>query len=413
MNCFFIVILAALALEYALHLAADLLNLKALQLEPPSALEGIYRPEDYRNSQEYTRAGTRLHVAASTFNLAALLVFWFAGGFNYLDGVVRAWGLIPLVSGLLYIGILLLAYSLLTLPFSIYSTFVIEERFGFNRTTPHTFLLDRLKALALATLLGAPLLAGILTLFEYAAPYAWLYCWAAVSLFSLGLQFVAPTWIMPLFNKFTPMESGELRDAILGYARSVDFPLRNVLVMDGSRRSSRSNAFFTGFGRNKRIALFDTLIGKHSVPELVAVLAHEIGHYKKRHILQGMAISILSTGLIFFLLSIFLASPGMYQAFYMEQQSFYAGLVFFGLLYTPLELLLSTLTEMLSRKNEYEADRFAAGTIEEPQTLVEALKKLSAGNLSNLTPHPFYVFLNYSHPPLLQRVQAILRSKPR
>ena len=291
MNCFFIVILAALVLEYALHLAADLLNLKALQLEPPSALEGIYRPEDYRNSQEYTRASTRLDVAAGTFKLAALLVFWFAGGFNYLDGVVRAWGLIPMVSGLLYIGILLLAYSLLTLPFSIYSTFVIEERFGFNRTTPHTFLLDRLKALALATLLGAPLLAGILSLFEHAGPYAWLYCWAAVSLFSLGLQFVAPTWIMPLFNKFTPMESGELKDAILGYARSVDFPLRNVFVMDGSKRSSRSNAFFTGFGRNKRIALFDTLIAKHSVPELLAVLAHEIGHYKKRHILQGILLN--------------------------------------------------------------------------------------------------------------------------
>jgi len=412
-NCFFIVILAALVLEYVLHLSADLLNLKALKLEPPSALEGVYRPEDYRNSQEYTRASTRLDVAATTFKLSVLLVFWFAGGFNYLDGVVRAWDLIPLVSGLLYIGILLLAYSLLTLPFNIYSTFVIEERFGFNRTTPRTFLLDRLKALALATLLGAPLLAGILSLFEYAGPHAWLYCWAAVSLFSLGLQFVAPTWIMPLFNKFTPMESGELKDAILGYARSVDFPLRNVFVMDGSKRSSRSNAFFTGFGRNKRIALFDTLIEKHSVPELVAVLGHEIGHYKKRHILQRLVISILSTGLIFFLLSIFLASPGMYQAFYMEQQSLYAGLVFFGLLYTPLEMLLSTLTQMLSRKNEYEADRFAAGTIEEPQTLVEALKKLSAGNLSNLTPHPFYVFLNYSHPPLLQRVQAILHSEAR
>ncbi len=412
MNYFFIVILAALALEYALHLAANLLNLKALQLEPPSALEGIYRPEDYRNSQEYTRASTRLHVTASTFKLALLLAFWFAGGFNYLDEVVRAWGLVPLASGLLYIGILLLGYSLLTLPFGIYSTFVVEERFGFNRTTPRTFLLDRLKTLALATLLGAPLLAGILSLFEHAGAYAWLYCWGAVSLFSLGLQFVAPTWIMPLFNKFTPMEPGELREAILGYARSVDFPVKNVLVMDGSKRSSRSNAFFTGFGRNKRIALFDTLIGKHSVPELVAVMAHEIGHYKKKHILQRMVISILSTGLIFFLLSIFLASPGMYQAFYMEQQPLYAGLVFFGLLYTPLELLLSALTQMLSRKNEYEADRFAADTIEEPQSLAEALKKLSAGNLSNLTPHPFYVFLNYSHPPLLQRVQAILRSKP-
>jgi len=408
-NLFFAVILAALVVEYALHLAADLFNLKALKLEPPPDLEGVYRPEDYRSSQEYTRAKTRLHIGAATFKLALLLAFWFAGGFNQLDGLVRGWGFIPVVSGLLYIGILLLAYSLLTLPFSIYGTFVIEERFGFNRTTPRIFLLDRLKALGLATLLGAPLLVGILTLFERAGAYAWLYCWAAVSLFSLGLQFVAPTWIMPLFNKFTPMESGELRDAILGYARSVDFPVKNVFVMDGSKRSSRANAFFTGFGRNKRIALFDTLIAKHSVREMVAVLGHEIGHYKKRHIIQMTVISILSTGLIFFLLSIFLASPGMYQAFFMERQPLYAGLLFFGLLYTPLELVLSALTHMLSRKNEYEADRFAAGTIDEPQTLVDALKKLSAGNLSNLTPHPFYVFLNYSHPPLLQRVQAIRR----
>ena len=181
--------------------------------------------------------------------------------------------------------------------------------------------------------------------------------------------------------------------------------------MDGSRRSSKSNAFFTGFGRNKRIALFDTLIEKHTVPELVAVLAHEIGHHKKKHILQGTIIGILHTGMLFFLLAIFLSSPGLYQAFYMEQQSIYSGILFFGLLYTPLEMLLSIIIHAVSRKNEYEADRFAAGTIPEPQSLVDALKKLSAGNLSNLTPHPFYVFLNYSHPPLLQRIQAILQSK--
>jgi STE24 endopeptidase len=216
---------------------------------------------------------------------------------------------------------------------------------------------------------------------------------------------------MPLFNKFSPLPAGELREAILNYARSVDFPVKNVFVMDGSRRSSKSNAFFTGFGRNKRIALFDTLIDKHTVPELIAVLAHEIGHHKKKHILQGTIINIVHAGLLFFLLSIFLGSPGLYDAFYMAQPSIYSGLLFFGLLYTPLEMVLSVAMHVLSRKNEYEADRFAAETTHHPQEMVEALKKLHTGNLSNLTPHRFYVFLNYSHPPLLERVRAILRSE--
>ena len=409
MNAFFVIILAALVLELVLRLVANLLNLKALKLELPPTLKGVYKPEDYRNSQEYTRATTRFDFVASTLRLLLLVSFWFAGGFNYLDQVVRASGFVPIANGLLYIGILLIAYSLLTLPLSIYATFVIEERFGFNRTTPRTFLVDRVKGLALAMLLGAPLLAGILSFFEYSGPYAWLHCWMAITIFSLAMQFVTPMWIMPLFNKFTPVESGKLKEAIMKYGRSVNFPIKNVFVIDGSKRSSKSNAFFAGFGRNKRIALFDTLIGKHTVAELVAIVAHEIGHHKKKHVLQGMIIRILHTGVIFFLLSVFLDSPGLYEAFYMEQQPIYAGLLLFSLLYTPIELLLSVVMQMVSRKNEYEADRFAAETIDEPRSLVDALKRLSASNLSNLAPHPFYVFLNYSHPPLLQRVHAIQR----
>ncbi len=413
MNPFFVIVLFALILEYGLELAANLLNLKALSLELPVELAGIYKPDEYRRSQEYTRAATRFQFVTSTFNLVVLLAFWFAGGFNYLDSLVRAWGFVPIINGLLYIGILTAAYGLLTLPFSVYATFVIEERFGFNRTTPATFILDRVKGLALAAVLGGPLLAGVLALFQYAGAYAWLYCWAAVAAFSLVMQYVAPTLIMPLFNRFTPMEPGPLKEAILEYARSVRFPVKNVFVMDGSRRSSRANAFFTGFGRNKRIALFDTLIAQHTMPELVAVLAHEIGHYKRKHVLQGTIIGVLHTGLIFFLLSIFLRSPGLYQAFFMPQPSVYAGLLFFGLLYTPIELLLSIVMQMVSRRNEYEADRFAAETVRELQSMVEALKKLSAHNLSNLTPHPFYVFLNYSHPPLRQRIEAVRRAVDR
>jgi len=212
---------------------------------------------------------------------------------------------------------------------------------------------------------------------------------------------------MPLFNKFTPLAAGELKDAILEYAGAVNFPLTNIFVMDGSRRSSKSNAFFTGIGRNKRIALFDTLIAQHTVPELVAVLAHEIGHYKKKHIIQGTVISILHAGIMLFLLSLFMESAGLYEAFYMEQASVYAGLIFFGFIYMPLEMVLSVMMNILSRKNEYESDSCAARTVDNPDSLVDALKKLSAANLSNLTPHPLYVFLNYSHPPLLQRIQTI------
>ncbi len=411
MNPFFVVILCAILIEYTAGVVANLLNLRSLKSEIPPELQGVYPPEDYRKSQEYIRTNTRFDSIASTFSLVILLSFWFAGGFNHLDQTVRSWGFMPFLSGLFYIGILLMAYSLLMLPFSIYRTFVIEGTFGFNRTTRRTFLMDRIKNLGLAAVIGGALLSGILALFEYTGYHAWIYCWIAVAVFSLVLQYVEPTWIMPLFNKFTPLEPGEMREAILNYARSLDFPVKNVFVMDGSKRSSKSNAFLLGFGRNKRIALVDTLIKNHLVPELVAVLAHEIGHHKKKHILQGTIINIVHFGVLFFILSIFLGSPGLYDAFYMEQQSVYSGILFVALLYTPLEMAISVLTHALSRKNECDADRFAADNIKHPRHLTEALKKLYAGHFSNLTPHPFYVFLNDSHPPLLQRIRAIERSE--
>jgi len=410
-NAFFIIILAAILLDFSLDVVANILNLKALKLEPPAGLEGVYKPEEYRRSQEYTRVATHFNFVSSSFNLVVLLVFWFSGGFNFLDGVVRSWGFIPLVNGLLYAGILAAGYGLLGLPFSIYETFGIEARFGFNRTTPRTFIMDMIKGAILGVLLGGPVLAAVLLLFQYAGAYAWLYVWTAVTLFSLAVSFVAPTWIMPLFNKFTPMEPGELRDAILSYAKSVNFPVKNVFVMDGSKRSTRGNAFFTGFGRNKRIALFDTLIAKHTLGEMVGVLAHEIGHHKKKHIVQGMIIGVLHSGLVLFLVSIFIRSQGLYQAFFMQQSSIYAGLIFFGLLYTPLEFVIGIALQMMSRRNEREADIFAAETTGHPQDMIDALKKLSADNLSNLSPHPFFVFLNYSHPPLLQRIDNIRKTE--
>ena len=407
MNVYAIIIFVALLGDFALKLAANLLNLKSLKLEPPPDLQEIYKPEEYRKSQQYLRVTTNFNLIESTFSLIVLLVFWFAHGFSWFNQIVAGWHFVPVVGGLFYIGILFLVYSLLKLPFSIYSTFVIEERFGFNKTTVRTFVTDLIKGVILGAVLGGLLLAGILYLFQYVGTFAWLYCWGAMIIFSLAVQFIAPTWIMPLFNKFTPMAPGELKDAILKYAGSVNFPVKNIFVIDGSKRSSKSNAFFTGFGRNKRIALFDTLIAQQTVPEMVAVLAHEVGHYKKKHILTGMVISILHTGLLLFLLSFFLSNQGLYHAFYLSDMPVYAGILFFGLLYTPIELVLSIGMQMISRVNEYAADRFAAETVENPSSLADALKRLSAGSLSNLTPHPFYVFLNYSHPPLLQRIRAI------
>ncbi|MBN1375284.1 MAG: M48 family metallopeptidase [Dehalococcoidia bacterium] len=407
MNIYLGIILAAILVPFLLDIISSILNLKALQLDPPAAFKDIYAPEKYRKSQEYTRESTHFNFVVSTFGLALLLIFWFAGGFNWLDLLVRSWGFNELVNGLLYTGILVLAVGLIMLPFSIYGTFVIEQRYGFNKTTPQTFIVDRIKRVLLSILLGAPLLAAVLALFEVAGPLAWVYCWAVVTVYLLVVEFIAPTWLMPLFNKFIPLENGDLRTAILSYARSVDFSINNIFVIDGSRRSSKSNAFFTGFGRNKRIALFDTLIAQHTVPELVAVIAHEIGHYKKKHIIQALIISILHFGLLFFLLSLFMKSPGVHGALYFEQPSVYAGLIIFGLLYTPIEYILAILFNMLSRKNEADADRFAALTGPGPLPLEEALKKLAANNLSNLTPHPFYTFLYYSHPPLIERIEAI------
>ena len=409
MNGYAALILTVLLLDYCLNLWADVLNLKALRPELPDDMADVYDADAYRTSQEYTRVQTRFGWVSSTCMLAVMLVFWFAGGFQVVDDFVRQWHLGPVGSGLVYIGLLGAGQAVLGFPFALYATFVIEARFEFNQTTVWTFLTDRLKGLGLALVLGGPLLAGVLAFFTYAGPHAWLYCWVATTVFALGLQFIAPTWIMPLFNTFTPLEPGPLREAIFAYAASVKFPVEDIVVMDGSRRSRKSNAFFTGFGKRKRIALFDTLVQAHTVPELVAVLAHEVGHYKKGHIIRGLVVSIAHMGVMWFLLAVFLEHPGLFAAFYVDEPSVYAGLVFFGLLYTPVQFLLSLGMQIISRKHEYEADAYAVGSVDEPVALHDALKKLAVHNLSNLTPHPLYVFLHYSHPPLVQRLQAIRR----
>lgn len=407
MNIYAVIILVTIAIDFVLDITSNYLNLKSLSKEVPEEFKEVYDEETYARSQEYTKVRTKFGFLTGGFDLFLVLGFWFSGGFNWLDEIIRAWGFGELATGLFYIGLLIVAKMIINLPFSIYSTFVIEEKFGFNKTTPKIFVMDLIKGLGLSLLIGTPLLAGILWFFMYAGDLAWLYAWGAVTAFMLIMQYVAPTWIMPLFNKFTPLEEGELRTAIENYTEKVDFPLQGLFVIDGSKRSSKSNAFFTGFGKNKRVALYDTLIENHTNDELVAVLAHEIGHYKKKHIIKGMVTSILQSGVMFFLLSIFLNAEGLFEAFYMEEMSVYAGLIFFGMLYAPIDMILSVFMQILSRKHEFEADAFAAETTGKPKDMISTLKKLSKDNLSNLTPHWFYVWLNYSHPPVLTRIKAL------
>ena len=407
MNTYAVIILAALLAEYALNLVSDLLNLRHLQPELPDEFRDTFDEAEYERAQQYTRTTTRFGLLSSTFGLAVLLAFWFAGGFEWLDTLVRGWGAGPLVTGLCYVGLLVLGRGALSLPFSVYSTFVIEERFGFNETTPRTFALDLLKSVALGVAIGGPLLAAILWFFQSTGPYGWVYAWIVVTAVMLLLQFFAPRYLMPIFNDFEPLEEGELRESILSYADEVDFPVNEVYVMDGSRRSNKANAFFTGFGANRRIVLFDTLVEQLSVDELLSVVAHEMGHYKLHHIPQRIAISVIQTGVLFLLLSVFLQVEGLFQAFYVDQPAVYTGLLFFGLLYSPVDLLLSIPLNAWSRHHEFQADRFALDTTGQGETLISGLKRLAETNLSNLTPHPLRVTLDHSHPPLLARIGAL------
>jgi STE24 endopeptidase len=408
-----LIILAALIADCALGALAEALNLRAAGGEVPAELRDVLSPQGRRLARDYLRARTRLEWAAAAALLAATLAVWLAGGFQALDESVRAAGLGPVPTGLLFVAAVALGRALLALPFQAYAVFGVEERFGFNRTRPATFVADRLKMVFVAAALGGPVLAGVLALFEYAGPHAWLYGWVLAALCLAAMQVVLPRWVLPLFNRFTPLPDGELRRAIFGYARAVGFPLDNVFVIDGSRRSTKRNAFFTGFGRHRRIVLFDTLVKAHTVPELIAVLAHEMGHDRRRHVLKNLAISLLHTGAMLGALSFVLRRPALFEAFFVAQPSVYAGLVLFAVAVKPLETAFGVLLNRVSRAHELEADRFAAETTGAPEALASALKKLHADNLANLTPHPLAVALGCTHPPLAARLRALQPRRPK
>ena len=405
-NPYFFIILIAVVGLFLLDTVAKMLNINALRPDLPDDFGDVYEQEEYRRSQQYTRETTRFDIISSIFSLVVFLAFWLMGGFGWVDELVRSWTDNSILQGLTYVCLLFLASLVISLPWEFFDTFVIEEKYGFNKSTKGTFFADQAKSLAVGAVLGLPLLALIFYLFQR-FELAWLWGWIAVSGFSLAMAYLAPRFILPLFNKFTPLEDGDLKDAINVMANNCNFPVCELSVMDGSKRSSKSNAFFTGFGNNKRIALFDTLIEKHSVPELVAVLAHEIGHFKKKHIVQTMVIGILQTGVLFFLINVFMRNEQLFAAFGVKQTSVYLSFILFSLLFKPVSKVLSVLMAILSRNNEFEADAYAAEVTGDANSLITALKKLSRDNLANLTPHPFYVFMYYSHPPLPERVGAL------
>jgi STE24 endopeptidase len=400
-------LIAALVIDFASHVAADVLNLRALRPEPPGDFRDLYDADRYRRVQAYTRDRTRFGLITSSLHLTLLLAFWLGGGFGVVDRWTRALGWSAVPTGLAFVALLALGQGLVRLPFSWYSTFVIEERYGFNRATPRIFWTDVATGVGLAVALGGPLLAAVLWLFASAGPRAWLWCWALVTVWTVGVQYVAPTWIMPLFNRFTSLPDGALRDALLALAERVGFPLAGVWVIDGSKRSSKANAFFTGFGSRKRIALFDTLLRTLAPDEVLAVVAHEIGHYKRRHVQWGLAIAVIHVGVLLFVLSLVLQAPSLFAMFAIDHPSVHAGLVVFGILMAPIELPLSLALNALSRRHEYAADRFAADAVGTGRDLAGGLRRLAADTLANLTPHPWYVALHHSHPPVVERVRVL------
>jgi STE24 endopeptidase len=408
MNIFLAIIVGTIIFEYVLSFISRQLNLQSLTTNLPKAFVGFYDEEKYAKSQNYTRANASFGRISSTFNFLLILAVIFLGLFDALDQYARSFDYSPLITGLIFFAIIAIIQDILSTPFSIYSTFVIEEEYGFNKSTPKIFIMDKLKSYFLLLLLGVPLISIVLYFFE-SLDHAWLYAWGLMALLAVVMPKIYTQFIAPMFNKFTPLEEGELRNLIENYSKEVDFPLTEVYVVDGSKRSAHSNAYFTGFGKNKRIVLFDTLMEDHTNEEILAILAHEVGHYKKKHIIKGMITSIIHSGVMLYVLSLFIKMPELHTAMGMsaEQPSVYAGLIFFSLLYAPIELILSIMFNMLSRKHEFEADEYSALTLKNTSHMISGLKNLTVKNLGNLTPHPLPVFLSYSHPPVLERIKRL------
>jgi len=372
----------------------------------PDKLKGICDKEEYRKTRLYEKDNLKLSFWSSSFNLVIIIAMIAAGGFAVLDDFVRSFSGNNVVIALIFFGIIGLASEIINLPFGWYDTFIIEKKYVFNTMTTTTFITDHLKSWFIALLVGIPVLGLITWIYYRTGKGFWLYAWGLITAFSVFINFFYSEWIVPLFNKQTPLIESPLRTRIEAFAEKAGFRLKNIYVIDGSKRSTKANPYFSGFGPKKRIVLYDTLIKEMSDEEIVAVLAHEIGHYKKKHVVRSLISSVLLTGLMLFLFSLVVDSPLLSGAMGAETPSFHLGLIVFGILYSPLSLMIGLITNYVSRKNEFEADKFVLDNYD-PGKLANALKKLAVKNLSNMLPHPAYVFFHYSHPPLLARLAKL------
>lgn len=392
--------------EFALNTTLRVLNRRASHNPIPERLKGIYDEEAYRRQQAYSRECSRLGALSSVCDTLLFLVLFAFGAFAFFDHVARSCSTNLILQALLFFVIWNLISSFVALPFSVYSVFGIEQRYGFNRTTPRTFVLDYLKGKALTYVMLGVVMSVLILVYTWIPDLFWIVAWGCISIIQLFLQFVYSDLIVPLFNKQTPLQEGELRTAIEQFADKVDFKLQNIYVIDGSKRSSKANAYFTGFGSRKRIVLYDTLMEQLTTEEIVAVLAHEIGHYKHRHIVKGIFTSLLHSLLVFYLFGLVIGSSAVAEAAGCSEPSIYVNLVVFSMLLTPLDLVVGIFSSYVSRKHEWQADEFALRHgVGAP--LASSLRKMSRHSLSNLTPHPWVVFTSYSHPTLLQRVEHL------
>lgn len=402
----FYCILFILIGEFILATVMNYLNAKRFKDPIPTEVADVFNAEEYKKSQAYKLTNYKFGIITSVFSLVLILAFLLFGGFAWVDQVAQNISNNSIVQALIFFGIIMIGSDILNLPFSYYQTFVIEEKFGFNKTTKATFFIDKLKQWLMTIIVGGIILSLILWFFQWAGTNFWLYTWALITIFTLFMNLFYSKLIVPLFNKQEPLEAGSLKSKIENYAAEVGFDLQNIFVINGSKRSTKANAYFSGFGKEKRVTLYDTLINDLEEEEIVAVLAHEIGHYKRKHIIYNLATSVLLTGVMLLILSLFINNPEVSLAIGVDRPSFHAALIGFGILYSPISEITGLLMNHFSRKFEYQADDYAKQTYA-ALPLVASLKKLSKNSLSNLTPHPAYVFMHYSHPPLIDRIRNL------
>lgn len=402
----FYIIIGILVLDFVIDKYIDHLNAKHFNDEIPNELKDVYNEEEYFKSQAYKKENYRFSLVTSTFSMIITLCFFIFKGFAWADGFARSFSDNEISVALIFFGIIMIGSDILNTPFSYYHTFVIEEKFGFNKTTKRLFLIDKIKGWLLSAIIGGGILAIIIWFYEKTGDMFWIYTWLFIGLFTIFMTMFYSSLIVPLFNKQTPLEEGDLKKSIYAFSEKAGFTVNNIYVIDGSKRSTKANAYFSGFGAKKRIVLYDTLINDLSIEEIVAVLAHEIGHYKKKHVMINMFVSLLITGITLFLFSLMINNAILSEALSVSMPSFHIGLITFGILYSPISELTGILMNYMSRKFEYQADNYAKLKYN-GEDLVSSLKKLSRNSLSNLTPHRMNVFVHYSHPTLLQRVKNL------